>query len=56
MKRSTYTLRRLLALVLVLVMTCSLFAGCSKDKAEETTPVAPSETIEQTEAPTEATE
>ena len=51
MKRSTYTLRRLLALVLVLVMVGSLFAGCSKLKKDDET--EPNETIEQTAAPTD---
>ncbi len=51
MKRSTYTLRRLLALVLVLVMVGSLFAGCNRKKDDETEPNE--ETIEQTVAPTD---
>ena len=38
MKRSTYTLRRLLALVLVLVMVASLFAGCNRKKEDATEP------------------
>ena len=38
MKRSTYTLRRLLALVLVLVMVGSLFAGCNKKTDDPTIP------------------
>lgn len=57
MKRSTYTLRRLLALVLVLVMVGSLFAGCSKKANDPTLPEEPSETNAATVAPTdEATE
>ena len=53
MKRSMNTLRRLLALALVLVMVGSLFAGCNKKDAD---PTVPSETqgIEQTDAPTDA--
>lgn len=51
MKRSTYTLRRLLALVLVLVMVASLFAGCNRKKDDATDPNE--ETIEQTVAPTD---
>ena len=53
MKRSMNTLRRLLALALVLVMVGSLFAGCNKKEAD---PTVPSETqgMEQTEAPTDA--
>ena len=43
MKRSTYTLRRLLALVLVLVMVGSLFAGCNKKEKEE--PTEPAVTV-----------
>ena len=54
MKNSTYTLRRLLALVLVLVMVGTLFAGCDTKKPDPTEPEAPSETMQQTEAPTEA--
>ena len=53
MKRSTNTLRRLLALVLVLVMAGSLFAGCSKKAADPTVPEEPSETNAATVAPTE---
>ena len=56
MKRSTSTLRRLLALVLVLVMVGSLFAGCNKKEKEEPVSTEPSESIQQTDAPTEATE
>ena len=52
MKRSTYTLRRLLALALVLVMVGSLFAGCSKKVADPTVPSEPNETIAETAAPT----
>jgi len=52
MKRSTYTLRRLLALVLVLVMVGSLFAACSK-KPDPTEPSEPSGTTAETAAPTE---
>ena len=51
MKNATFPLRRLLALVLVLVMVGSVFAGCSKNKPEETEPQNP--VIEQTDAPTE---
>ena len=53
MKRSTNTLRRLLALVLVLVMVGSLFAGCNRKDPD---PTDPSETqgLEQTDAPTDA--
>ena len=60
MKNATNSLRRLLALALVLVMVGSVFAGCSKKEADETLPqattgaeqpVAP--TDEPTEAPTE---
>lgn len=54
MKRSTYTLRRLLALVLVLVMVGSLFAGCSKKVNDPTLPEEPSETNAATVAPTDA--
>lgn len=53
MKRSTYTLRRLLALVLVLVMTCSLFAGCNRKTDDSTVPQEPSETAAETAAPTD---
>ena len=56
MKKSMNTLRRLLALVLVLVMTCSLFAGCNKEETKETVPQAPSESTQQTVAPTDAPE
>lgn len=52
MKRSKYTLRRLLALALVLVMVGSLFAGCSKKAADPTVPSEPNETIAETAAPT----
>ena len=52
MKRSKYTLRRLLALALVLVMVGSLFAGCSKKAADPTVPSQPDETIAETAAPT----
>ena len=52
MKRSKYTLRRLLALALVLVMVGSLFAGCSKKAADPTVPSVPNETIAETAAPT----
>ena len=54
MKRSMNTLRRLLALVLVLVMVGSLFAGCNKKEADPTNPVETQGTTEQTAAPTEA--
>ena len=53
MKRSTYTLRRLLALVLVLVMVGSLFAGCNKKTNDPTVPSEPNETIAPTAEPTE---
>ncbi len=53
MKRSTYTMRRLLALVLVLVMVGSLFAGCNKKTNDPTIPEEPSETTQQTAAPTD---
>ena len=56
MKRSTYTLRRLLALVLVLVMVGSLFAGCNKKDPDPTDPSVPNETIAETAEPTDATE
>ena len=54
MNRPTYSLslRRVLALVLTLVMTASLFTGCSfLNKPEETEPT-PSETIAETAEPT----
>ena len=53
MNRSNYTLRRLLALVLALVMIAALFAGCSKTGTDDKNPSEPSETIEQTEEPTD---
>ena len=70
MKRSTYSLRSLLALVLVLAMIGTMFVGCSKtgddetvpptdDTTTQTTPVTdPTEepTEEPTEAPTEPEE
>ena len=60
MKRSSYTLRRLLALVLALVMIASLFAGCSKKDPDPTNPSdEPTATVGQTDptdAPTDPTE
>lgn len=53
MKRSTCTLHRLLALVLVLVMVGSLFAGCSKKDPDPTDPSETTGTTEQTAAPTD---
>ena len=53
MKRSTFTMRRLLALVLVLIMVGSLFAGCSKKTDDPTVPSEPNETIAGTAAPTD---
>lgn len=54
MNRSTYTLRRLLALVIALVMFAALFTACEKAPADETKSTEPSETIGQTDAPTDA--
>lgn len=60
MKHSTNTLRRLLALVLVLVMVGTLFAGCNKKNPDPTDPSEPSEPTTQvtdpTEEPTDPTE
>ena len=53
MKRSTFTMRRLLALVLVLIMVGSLFAGCGKKTNDPTVPSEPNETIAGTAAPTD---
>ena len=53
MKSPMYTLRRLLALVLVLVMVGSLFAGCNKKDPDPTNPSnEPTATVGQTD-PTE---
>ena len=59
MKRSTYTLRRLLALVLVLVMVGSLFAGCNKKDPDPTDPDPsnePTATVSQTDPTDEPTD
>ncbi len=56
MKSSMYTLRRLLALVLVLVMVGSLFAGCNKKDPDPTNPPEPSATVGQTDPTDEPTE
>ena len=53
MNLSTYSLRRLLALVLALVMCSAVFAGCGKTNGD---PTEPSETITETAEPTETEE
>lgn len=53
MKSPMYTLRRLLALVLVLVMVGSLFAGCNKKDPDPTDPPEPTATTTQPTDPTE---
>ena len=55
MKRSTFSLRSLFALVLVLVMIGTMFAGCSKTGDDETVPPT-SEPTTQTNPPTDPTE
>ena len=53
MNRSAYSLRKLLALVLALLMCAALFAGCDGAPAEETNGTEPSENTQQTAAPTD---
>lgn len=54
MNRPTFSMRRLLALVIALIMFAALLAGCGKDDTEDTSGSSePSGTTEQTAAPTD---